>query len=80
MLTNLSFEPVGPGDLVYVSVANSPEITRSYRISPDGTLILALLKAPIAASGKLPSEMEKEIAHQIRDQKILVDPVVCVAQ
>jgi polysaccharide export outer membrane protein len=79
IVSNLSFEPLGPGDLVYVAVGNCQEISRSYRVSLSGTLTLPLLKEPIQVSGKLPSEIDKDVERQLRDQKILVDPVVSVA-
>ena len=78
ILSNLSFEPIGPGDLVTVYVAESAEMTRSYRISSDGTLSIPLLKKPILVTGLLATDIEKAVATQISEEKILVNPVVSV--
>ena len=51
-MANVALEPLGPGDLVFVSVSDCPELTRSYRVSADGDLKLALLHAPIHAQGR----------------------------
>jgi polysaccharide biosynthesis/export protein len=78
-LANVAFEPLGAGDLVYVSVSDCPEITRSYRISADGDLKLALLKAPVHAIGVKPADLEQTIAEALKQQHILVEPSVSVS-
>jgi len=75
---NLSLEPVGAGDLLYVSVANWTEVTRSYRITPDGTITLPALKHSIPVSGLSAAEIEKTIASALSTEKILVNPMVTV--
>jgi polysaccharide biosynthesis/export protein len=75
---NLSLEPVGAGDLLYVSVANWTEVTRSYRIGPDGTITLPALKHSIPVSGLSAPEIEKKIATTLTVDKILVNPIVTV--
>lgn len=79
MASNLSFEPVGPGDLIYLSVSDAPELTRSYRVSAGGKLILPLLQRPIEVAGMLPTDVEKIVSHQLTADRILVSPVVSVA-
>lgn len=78
-LANVAFEPLGAGDLVYVAVTDCPEVTRSYRISADGDLKLALLKAPIHALGEKPADLEQTIAKALQEQHILVAPSVSVS-
>src|SRR3954447_19725009 len=73
---NLSLEPVGPGDLLYLSVTNWTEVTRSYRIAKDGTITLPVLGHTIQVSGLNAPEIEKTIAGTLSREKILVDPVV----
>ena len=77
--TNLSFEPVAPGDLLFVYVSNSPENTRSVRISADGTISLPSLKNPIPVTGLLSTEVEKVIVAALIVNKILVEPIVSVS-
>src|SRR3954462_3963795 len=59
---NLSLEPVGPGDLLYISVANWTEVTRSYRIAQDGSITFPVLKPNVQVSGQNASEIEKSIS------------------
>jgi polysaccharide export outer membrane protein len=75
---NLSLEPVGPGDLLYVSVANWTEVTRSYRIAKDGSITLPILSHGIQVSGLSAPEIEKIISGTLTEEKILVNPVVTV--
>ena len=56
---NLSLEPVGPGDLLYISVTNWTEVTRSYRIAQDGTITFPVLKQSVSVSGLSAPEIEK---------------------
>src|ERR1700687_65851 len=51
LTANLGDEPVGVGDLVYISVTGAPERTRSYRVSNDGQLSLPLVHEPISVGG-----------------------------
>lgn len=73
---NLSLEPVGPGDLLYISVTNWSEVTRSYRVSKDGTITLPVLKRNLAVTGLSASEIEGMIGKTLTSEKILVDPIV----
>jgi polysaccharide export outer membrane protein len=79
MVYNLPSQPVGPDDLLAISVYDSPELTRTVRIGSDGQIRLPMLKEKIAVSGKLPSQIETAIAAQLQKEGILVDPVVSVA-
>ena len=78
-MANVAFEPLGPGDLVYVTVADCPEATRSYRITADGDLKLALVRNPVHAAGMAPADLEKTIAKAMMGDHILVDPSVSVS-
>ncbi len=75
---NLSLEPVGPGDLLYVSVANWTEVTRSYRIAKDGSIALPVLSHSIQVSGLSAPEIEKTVSGTLAKEKILVNPLVTV--
>jgi polysaccharide export outer membrane protein len=77
-LANLAFEPVGPGDLVYLSVAGCPEVTKSFRVSAAGSLSLPLLAEPIQVAGLVPAEIEKAVARELMRGNILISPVVSV--
>jgi polysaccharide export outer membrane protein len=73
---NLPSQKLGVDDLVAVSVYDAPELTRSVRVEADGTIHLPLLKNGVAASGIFPGELESSVAKALKDEEILVDPVV----
>jgi polysaccharide biosynthesis/export protein len=77
--SDLPTQRIGPDDLLTVSVADCPELTRNFRVSGDGLLILPLLKQRIPVNNRLPSEIEVEIADALKQEQLLVQPVVSVA-
>lgn len=76
---NLAFEPVGAGDLLYVSVSGAPELSRSYRVSAEGRLLLPLLKESIPVAGLIPTSISKVISEELVNEHVLVEPIVSVA-
>ena len=73
---NLPALPLGAGDLVAVSVYDAPELTRTVRVEPDGTIRLPLLAEGEKAAGLLPRELESGLTEALKSEEILVDPVV----
>ncbi|HZS56617.1 MAG TPA: polysaccharide biosynthesis/export family protein [Bryobacteraceae bacterium] len=76
---NLPAQKVGPNDLLSISVADCPELTRNFRVAADGTLLLPLLANRIDVAGKYPPEIETLISQALINDQILVRPVVLVA-
>jgi len=75
---NLPAQRIGANDLLAVSVYRASELTRTVRVDQDGTVTLPLLKAPITAAGLLPRELETKIAAALKNEGILVAPIVNV--
>ncbi len=73
---NLPAQTIGINDLIAVSVYRSPELTRTARVAADGTISLPLLRRPIPAAGRMPRELEEAIAAALKEEGILVNPVV----
>lgn len=73
---NLPVLPLGAGDLVAVSVYDAPELTRTVRVDPDGTIRLPLLMEGVVAAGLMPRELEAGLTAALKSEEILVDPVV----
>jgi polysaccharide export outer membrane protein len=73
---NLPALQLHAGDLVAVSVYDAPELTRTVRVDPDGTIRLPLLSEGVKAAGLMPRELEIELANALKSGEILVDPVV----
>lgn len=77
--SNLPVERIGRNDLVGISVYDSPELTRAFRVDPDGMLRLPMLKQPIQAAGLYPAELESAIRTALTSEQVFVDPVVSVS-
>ncbi|MGA8027359.1 MAG: polysaccharide biosynthesis/export family protein [Bryobacteraceae bacterium] len=77
--SNLGFEPVGPGDLIYISVTGSPELSRSSRVTEDGKLMLPLLREGVAVAGLTPAKIAQAVTAALVKDKVLVDPIVSAA-
>ncbi len=75
---NLPAQKIGANDLVAVSVYDSPELTRTVRVSAEGLIRLPMLKERIQAAGRMPSELETAIADALIQENILIAPVVTV--
>jgi len=75
---NLPTQAVGPNDLIAVSVYDVPELSRTVRIGADGYFRLPMVKQRIKAEGLYPLDLETAIAAALRDEQLLVDPIVTV--
>jgi polysaccharide biosynthesis/export protein len=75
---NLPTLQLHAGDLVAVSVYDAPELTRTVRVDPDGTIRLPLLAEGVRAAGLMPRELEAGLTDALKSEQILVDPVVKV--
>ena len=75
---NLPSQAVGPNDLIAVSVYDAPELSRTIRIGADGFLAIPMVKQRIKASGLFPADIETAISAALREEQILVNPVVTV--
>ena len=77
--SNLPVQRVGPDDLLGISVYDSPELTRTVRVSADGTIRLPMVHQRIKVSGLLPLDLEAEITRVLKQEDLLVEPVVTVS-
>lgn len=76
--SNLPTQKIGVDDLVGISVYDAPELTRTVRVSTDGSIRMPMLKQRVKAVGLMPSELEAAIVTALKSEDILVDPVVTV--
>jgi polysaccharide export outer membrane protein len=75
---NLLPRPIGAGDLLAISVYGAPELSRTARVSQEGSIRLPMLKKPIEARGVTPAELEQRVSAAFGDAGILVDPSVVI--
>jgi polysaccharide export outer membrane protein len=76
---NLPQERIGRDDLVGIYVYDSPELTRTVRVSADGAIRLPMLKQHVMAAGLYPPELETAIAAALTKEELLVNPIVTVS-
>lgn len=69
---------VAPDDLLDIYVVDVPELSREYRVSPDGTLTLPLLQKPISAQGLTPNQLSAVVSDRLRTAQMVSDPHVIV--
>lgn len=75
----ISFEYIiTPDDLLEINVFDVPQISRQYRVSPDGTIVLPLLSDPITAAGFSPRGLSQVIAQQLRAASLVSAPQVTI--
>lgn len=78
-MPNLPQQKIGVDDLLGIAVYDSPELSRTVRVSADGTIRLPLIHQQIQAMGLLPGDLETAIIEALRQEKLLVEPVVTVS-
>jgi polysaccharide export outer membrane protein len=75
---NLPSQLIGPSDLIAVSIYDAPELSRTIRVGTDGYFALPMLKQRLMANGLYPADLETAIGNALREEEILVNPVVTV--
>ena len=75
---NLPAQPVGASDLLSITVYGAPELSRTLRVTPEGSIHLPMLKQAIEVRGLMPMEIETKVAAGLSQEQILVNPVVTV--
>ena len=78
-MSNLPAQKVGPEDMILVRVYDSPDLTRTVRISAEGTIRMPMLKKEIPVNGMFPAEIEVLVADAFKSEQLLVDPSVTVS-
>lgn len=68
---------IGPGDLVYVDVFDTPQLSQEVRVDDAGTVRLEFVGA-VKVAGKTPADAAKIIETQLVDDQIMRKPQVTV--
>src|ERR1700693_991834 len=61
----LPAQTIGADDLISIVVFDCVELTRTFRVSSDGTLALPIL-GRVAAAGLMPVQLEERIAQRLK--------------
>ncbi len=70
---------ISPDDVLDVYVMDVPELSRQYRVSALGTVLLPLLDVPLTAAGLKVSDFAAVVAKQLRDRGLVSRPTVTVS-
>jgi polysaccharide export outer membrane protein len=76
---NLPIQRIGADDLISIQVYDSPELTRTVRVSQEGYIRLPMMTRPVKAAGLLPTELEGFVADELKAEQILIRPMVTVS-
>jgi polysaccharide biosynthesis/export protein len=69
---------IGPGDVISVSIVDTPELGGKFRVSDSGVLQLPALSNPIPAAGQSPQQLARLIRAALIEEKQARDPKVSV--
>jgi polysaccharide export outer membrane protein len=58
---------IAPDDLLEVYIVDVPELSRTYRVEPDGSLKFPFLKTPVAAAGMTLEEFAAAVAGGLKE-------------
>jgi len=65
-------------DVLDVYVIDVPELSREYRVRPDGTIMIPLLSSPIRAEGLTLNQLSSVISNRLRAAELVTHPDVIV--
>ncbi|MHB8734315.1 MAG: polysaccharide biosynthesis/export family protein [Terriglobales bacterium] len=69
---------LGPGDVIRISLDEMPELSRTITLDEDAHLLLPYLHEAITAKGLTARVVARSVAEALRQQRVVVDPVVDV--
>jgi polysaccharide biosynthesis/export protein len=69
---------ISPDDLLDVSVFDVPEMSRTYRVHPNGSIDLPLVPEPITAAGLTTEQLSAAIGSRLRADGLVSEPQVSV--
>ena len=69
---------ISPDDVLDIYVLDVKELSRTYRVSPTGMIIIPLLTKPIAAAGLTPEQLAQVISDQLRTAGMVDHPQITI--
>jgi polysaccharide biosynthesis/export protein len=70
---------IAPDDLLEIDVMDVAELSREYRVGPDGAITIPLLSSSIVAQGLTPEQLAAVISDRLRMSGLVSKPHVVVA-
>jgi polysaccharide export outer membrane protein len=69
---------ISPDDVLEVYVMDVAELSRQYRVSPTGKVVVPLLPNSLTAAGLTPAEFSDALGKQLSDRGLVSDPHIVV--
>jgi polysaccharide biosynthesis/export protein len=69
---------IGTGDVLGITVYDMPELNRTAVVGSQGTLVLSYFQRPIEIDGKTTLQVGQNVASELKQLQILLDPQVMV--
>jgi polysaccharide export outer membrane protein len=69
---------IAPDDVLDIYIMDVPQLSREYRVGPDGMITLPLLSQAIRAQGLTPSQLSAVIVDRLRSDDLVKDPHLLV--
>jgi polysaccharide export outer membrane protein len=69
---------IGPNDLLFIQVYDVDQLTREYRVSPNGLLTVPLLQEPVSAAGLTPTQLAQLLTLKFQEAGLLTNPQLTV--
>jgi polysaccharide export outer membrane protein len=70
---------ISPDDVLDIYVLDVPELSRQYRVSPSGTVLLPLLDQPLTAAGIKVTTFAELMAQELRNRGLISNPHITVS-
>lgn len=70
---------ISPDDVLDVNILDVPELSRQYRVSPAGTVLLPLLPQPLTAAGMRVTEFSGRVTKELHDRGLVTNAQVLVS-
>jgi polysaccharide biosynthesis/export protein len=70
---------ISPDDVLEIYIMDVPELSRQYRVSEAGTVVLPMAEKPLEAAGLKVTDFASAVAQQLRDEGLVSNPRVTVS-
>jgi polysaccharide biosynthesis/export protein len=75
----LPAESLGADDLIELMVSYCPELSRTFRVSSDGSLSLPLLHQKLVVAGLTPTQVAHSLEEALKEEQVLAEPTVNIS-
>lgn len=70
---------IHPDDVLDISILDVPDLSRLYRVSPSGTIMLPLVPQPLHAAGMRVTDFSATVAKELHDRGLVTNAEVVVS-